>query len=211
MPINWTQSSGPVAAVYRIIGDYVRLGWMDDLAYLLDNGIKVTLAYGDRDYACDWIGGEAISPAINYSAKAEFHSAGYAPIQVNDFYVGGMVRQYGNLSFSRVYEAGHEIPAYQPETAYRISNRVLSNLDIATGTKPTYLSGEAYKSAGEASTWRHKNIDPSDPLQFCYVLEPTETCTEDQIESILNGTAITRNYIVVDKNSTVLPVLGRWQ
>ena len=150
------------------------------------------------------IGGEAVSLAINYSSTAQFHSAGYAPIQVNDSYVGGMVRQYGNLSFSRVYEAGHEIPFYQPETAYRIFNRALSNMDIATGTKPTYSDGGAYSSMGEADTWSHKNVDPAEPLQFCYVLDPTTYCNADQIEAVLNGTALIQDYIVVDKNSTVL-------
>lgn len=205
VPVNWTQSSGAVSDAFRSIGDYVRPGWLDDLAYLLDNGIKVTLAYGDRDYACNWIGGELVSLAINYSHTSDFHSAGYTPIQVNDSYVGGLVRQYGNLSFSRVFEAGHEIPAYQPETAYRIFNRALSNMDIATGTKPTYSSGgEAYKSEGEESTWSHMDKDPEDPIHFCYTLDPYDTCSDDQIQSLVNGTAVIRDYILQDQNSTKL-------
>ena len=205
VPINWTQSSGPVSDAFRSIGDYIRPGWIEDLAYLLDSGVKVTLAYGDRDYACNWIGGELVSLAINYSGTADFHSAGYAPIQTNDSYVGGMVRQFGNLSFSRVYEAGHEIPSYQPETAYRIFNRALSNLDIATGTKATYSSdGAAYKSEGETDTWSHKNEDLGDSTHFCYTLDPSSTCSEDQLNSLINGTAVIRDYILQDSNSTKL-------
>ncbi|KAK3695930.1 hypothetical protein LTR37_018285 [Vermiconidia calcicola] len=205
VPLNWTQSSGPVAEAFRGIGDYVRPGWLEDLAYLLDNGIKVTLAYGDRDFACNWIGGEAVSLAIDYSGTEVFNSAGYAPIQANESYVGGQVRQYGNLSFSRVYQAGHEIPSYQPETSYRIFMRALFNQDIATGSQRTYSSdGTAYKSEGPADTWQFKNELPAQPLGFCYVLDPTALCTEDQIEAVLNGSAEIRHYIVVDKNSTVL-------
>jgi carboxypeptidase C (cathepsin A) len=204
VPLNWTQSSGAVSDAFRSIGDYIRPGWIEDLAYLLDNGVKVTLAYGDRDYACNWIGGEAVSLAINYSGTDEFHSAGYAGIQANDSYVGGRVRQYGNLSFSRVYEAGHEIPSYQPETAYRIFTRALFNMDIATGTQSTYSGGEAYKSSGPADTWSFKNELPAQPLQFCYVLDPYSTCTEDQLLAVQNGTALVDHYIVVDKNSTQL-------
>ncbi len=44
VPLNWTQSSEAVSDAFRGIGDYVRPGWLEDLAYLLDNGIKVTLA-----------------------------------------------------------------------------------------------------------------------------------------------------------------------
>lgn len=204
VPLNWTQSSGAVSTAFRSIGDYIRPGWIEDLAYLLDNGIKVTLAYGDRDYACNWIGGEAVSLAINYSGTAGFHEAGYEGIQANDSYTGGQVRQYGNLSFSRVYEAGHEIPSYQPETAYRIFTRALFNKDIATGTQNTYSDGTPYQSTGLSDTWSIKNEDPAEPLQFCYVLDPTATCTEDQLESVLNGTAVIEHYIVVDKNSTQL-------
>lgn len=48
----------------------------------------------------------------------------------------GEVRQYGNFSFSRVYESGHEVPYYQPQGALAIFNRTLSNVNIADGTVP---------------------------------------------------------------------------
>lgn len=115
-----------------------------------------------------------------------------------------MVRQYGNLSFSRVFEAGHEIPSYQPETAYRIFMRALFNKDIATGEEDTYADGEVYQSEGPPDTWAYKNEDPPDPIRFCYTLDPTTLCSDEQIESIQNGTAVIRNYIVVDQNSTQL-------
>lgn len=50
VPLNWSQSSNAVAQAFRGIGDYNRPGWKEDLAYLLDSGIKVALVYGDRDY-----------------------------------------------------------------------------------------------------------------------------------------------------------------
>lgn len=182
----------------------MRPGWLEDLSYLLENGIKVTMAYGDRDYACNWIGGEAVSLAINYTNTADFHAAGYTAIQTNDSYSGGQVRQYGNLSFSRVYEAGHEIPSYQPETSYKIFMRALNNLDIATGTvNATSSDGSVYSSDGTENTWYIKNEDPEEPLQFCYVLD-TATCTDDQVDTVLNGTGIVMDYILMDKNSTQL-------
>jgi hypothetical protein len=52
-----------------------------------------------------------VSLAINYTEKAKFHAAGYTAIQTNDSFSGGQVRQYGNLSFNRVYQSGHEVPA----------------------------------------------------------------------------------------------------
>lgn len=204
VPLNWTQSSGTVSSAFRSIGDYVRPGWIEDLAYLLENGVKVTLAYGDRDFACNWYGGELVSLAIDYSSTEAFRSAGYEGIQVNDSYVGGQVRQYGNLSFSRVYQAGHEIPSYQPETAYRIFTRALFNKDIATGTQSTYTNGEAYASTGLNDTLSITNEPPEQPLQFCYALDPYSTCTEDQIDMVLSGVSVIEDWIVVDCNSTKL-------
>lgn len=60
----------------------------------------------------NWFGGQAISLEVDYTHSKEFRKAGYAPMMV-DGTEYGEVRQYGNFSFARVYEAGHEIPYYQ--------------------------------------------------------------------------------------------------
>jgi len=78
---------------------------------LLDAGVRVALYYGDADYICNWFGGQAISLAVNYTHSAKFAAAGYQPFTVNGTEYGE-VRQYGNFSFLRVYEAGqfsHEL------------------------------------------------------------------------------------------------------
>ncbi|KAF3067462.1 Carboxypeptidase S1 like protein B [Daldinia childiae] len=202
IPLNFTQSSSAVAYAFRAIGDYPRPGWIEDLSFLLENGIKVHLMYGDRDFACNWIGGEAVSLAVNYTNTEKFHDAGYTDIVINDTYIGGQVRQYGNFSFSRVYEAGHEVPAYQPETAYKMFYRALFNKDIATGTVDLVEAVE-YATEGPDDTWAIKNEDPPDHLHFCFIYD-TSTCTEEQIESVLNGTAVIIKGIIKDKNSTQL-------
>jgi carboxypeptidase C (cathepsin A) len=71
--------------------------------------------------------------AIDYPDANRFRSAGYQNIDVNGSYIGGQVRQHGNFSFSRVYQAGHLVPAYQPETAFKIFERAIKGLSIATG------------------------------------------------------------------------------
>jgi carboxypeptidase C (cathepsin A) len=200
VPLNFTQSSSAVSAAFRSIGDYPRPGWLEDLAYLLESGIKVALVYGDRDYACNWYGGEAVSLAINHTQAAEFRAAGYQGIRANESYEGGQVRQYGNLSFSRVYESGHEVPAYQPETAYRIFMRALFNRDIATGEVDTAGNG-SYHTTGPSDTLAIKNEVPEPEIMFCYTRD-TSTCTDEQVESLKNGTAVVRDWIIVDANST---------
>jgi len=115
-------------------GDFVR-DTTSQIGGLLDQGVAVSLINGDRDFKCNCMAsppspffflwpvcalltqricahtgpaGEAISLAIKYKQASSFAAAGYSKLQTNDSYVGGMVRQYGKFSFTRVYQAGHE-------------------------------------------------------------------------------------------------------
>jgi hypothetical protein len=152
--------------------------------------------------ACNWYSGELLSLAIPYENADEFHAAGYAPVVTNSSYIGGQVRQYGNLSFTRVYEAGHEVPAYQPETAYRIFQRTIFNFDIATGNIST-IDNATFSTAGPEKVDDIKNEVVTLPGSQCYVLD-RDQCTAEQWETVENGTALVKNWIVVDANTTFL-------
>jgi hypothetical protein len=54
------------------------------------------------------MGGENITLSIKHKQSAAFISSGYENLITNSTYTGGVVRQHGNLSFTRVFEAGHE-------------------------------------------------------------------------------------------------------
>lgn len=107
VPVNYSASSHAVGQAFDNTADFDRPGCSEAVSYLLDSGVKVHMVFGDRDFACSWIGGEAASLAIEYSGTEKFKNAGYAPI-ISTKGVGGFVRQYGNFSFSRVFQAGHE-------------------------------------------------------------------------------------------------------
>ncbi|CAH0020958.1 unnamed protein product [Clonostachys rhizophaga] len=199
VPLNWTGSSSASSTAFRSIGDYNRPGWIEDIAYLLHRGIKVTLMYGDRDFACNWIGGEQTSLAIPWENQDKFSAAGYAPLQTNETYEGGQVRQYGNLSFIRVYQAGHAVPAYQPETAYQIFNRALFNRDIATGEIDT-ATNTTYATEGPSDTFHIRSEVPPQYGDFCYILD-TGSCSDRQIAALRDGTAIIKDYIVIEPAS----------
>ncbi|KAA8647637.1 hypothetical protein EYZ11_013058 [Aspergillus tanneri] len=199
VPINFTESIDSVFGGFGATGDYPRSdvrGYLEDIGYVLDSGIKVALVYGDRDYACPWNGGEEVSLLVDYADADQFRSAGYAALQTNATYVGGRVRQHGNFSFTRVFEAGHEVPAYQPQTAYEIFHRAMFNWDIATG-KISTAENHDYSSEGPSSTWNITNTVPASPEPTCYILSLGSTCTNEQIERVANGTALIKDYIVV--------------
>jgi carboxypeptidase C (cathepsin A) len=80
----------------------------------------VNLYLNPADFSGNWFGGEAVSLAVNYTHAADFRKAGYEPFTV-DGTEYGEVRQYGNFSFLRVYEAGHEVPFYQRQSQFHYS------------------------------------------------------------------------------------------
>ncbi|KAL8938962.1 MAG: hypothetical protein Q9211_002963 [Gyalolechia sp. 1 TL-2023] len=146
--LNYTQSNNDVAYAFANSGDFAYPNFIEDLETILNNSIRVTLFYGDADYICNWLGGQAVSLAVNYTNKAEFAAAGYAPFMV-DGTEYGEVREYGNFSFLRIYEAGHEVPFYQPLASLEFFRRVLGGRDIAQGT--TQVTG-TYSTNGNANS-----------------------------------------------------------
>ncbi|KAH8657922.1 Alpha/Beta hydrolase protein [Xylariales sp. PMI_506] len=201
VPVNYSSSSGAVAQSFFASNDVVLGGFLDAAAYLLDSGVKVHLMYGDRDFACSWVGGEAASLAIPYSRQADFAEAGYAPLVTSEG-VSGWTRQLGNFSFTRVYQAGHEVPSYQPEAAYAIFKRATFGLDIPLGVAQT---DDEYRTTGPSNTWMMKNEVPELPKSKCYVLKPG-SCTPEEVESIRNGTAVVKDWYLVNDASGLEPL-----
>ncbi|KAL8703196.1 MAG: hypothetical protein Q9201_003615 [Fulgogasparrea decipioides] len=155
--LNYTQSNNDVSYAFQNSGDFAYPNFIEDLEMILNNSVRVALFYGDADYICNWFGGQAVSLAVNYTHKAEFAAAGYAPFIV-DGAEYGEVREYGNFSFLRIYEAGHEVPFYQPLASLEYFRRVLNNRDIAQGT--TELTG-TYSTSGDANA---THTEPFVPL-----------------------------------------------
>ena len=87
------------------------------------------------------------------------------------------------------------VPAYQPETAYKIFMRALFNKDIASGTVQVL---DDYASPGPSGTWHIKNEVFPAPPPICYILDPG-SCPPEQYELVKNNTAIIKDFVVVGK------------
>lgn len=187
-PVNYTETNAQVVSEFESTGDYERDSLVPEIASLLNSGIRVGFIYGDRDYICNWLGGEAISlavassPPANIAYSSRFPAAGYAPIIVNDSYIGGVVRQFGNLSFSRIYDAGHLVPAYQPETAFQVFARIIGGTSVSTGE---VIDLANYNTSGPANAV-HTNTLPSSPANTCWLRAIPNTCTNNQKNKIMN-------------------------
>ena len=195
VPLNYTAISSAVAGAFSATGDWARRSGIDELASLLNAGTRIALIYGDKDYVCNWLGGEAISFAIAAAAGptySSWYNAGYAPIVTNDSYIGGVVREFGNLSFSRIYDAGHTVPAYQPETAFTVFSRIISKDDISLG-QPADLS--LYRSFGDANS-THQNTAPPQASPVCYIRAVDMTCDVDHKKMLANGAGVIINGVL---------------
>ncbi|KAI9696691.1 MAG: hypothetical protein M1820_008065 [Bogoriella megaspora] len=200
VPVNYTQDTIVAANNLEFqSGDPFRHS-IADLNFLLSRGVKVTMIYGDRDYRCNWQGAQAVSLAADYPNAAKFRTSGYENITTNESYTGGVVRQYGGFSFSRVFESGHSVQFFQPETVSRIFDRAMLNKDVATGTLSTLpqQNGTVYGSKGPESSFWIKNKLPASQPARCYFWELNTTCNEAQLEALVEGKAVVQDLFVVD-------------
>jgi carboxypeptidase C (cathepsin A) len=193
VPVNHSASSSAVQSGFTETYDVVRTGFLDAIAYLLSRGVKVHMMYGDRDYACNWVGGEKCSLAVPWSRQKEFAEAGYAPFIAGGD-ISGMTRQVGNYSFSRVFQAGHEVPSYQPEAAYEIFRRAMFGLDIPTGLVEVT---DDLVTDGPTDVWHIKNEPPQKPEPRCYILRPI-SCLPEIWERFKAGNVTVKDYYVVE-------------
>lgn len=199
--LNFTQTNMQVISAFTSTGDYERQGLIPDIAALLRAGVRVGFIYGDRDYLCNWLGGEAISLAVAAQTSPAYASlfpaAGYAPIIVNTSYIGGAVRQYGNLSFSRIYDAGHSVPAYQPETAFQVFARIMTGTSLSTGE---VIDLSAYNTSGPLNASATNSLPPS-PSATCWLRSIPDTCNSNQKNMIINNEGVIINGILYDASS----------
>ncbi|KAJ5603616.1 hypothetical protein N7537_006572 [Penicillium hordei] len=192
-PVNFSTSNQDVSYAFTMTGDRARGGQIAQLASLLAKGVRVALIYGDSDYLCNWRGGEAVSFAVAAEASnytSSFNSAGYIPIITNDSYIGGVVRQAGNLSFSRVYDAGHEVPAYQPETMFTLFSRIIQGGNDLSSGKPADLA--TFRSKGDANSTAVNHAPPM-ALPTCFLRNVVATCSQGQQNMLQSGSGVIIN------------------
>lgn len=153
--VNYTDSNSAVGNAFGNTGDDDRTqGAVQDCRDLIDQGIYLVQFNGDADYICNWIGNEAVVDKIDAPGYA---SAGYTNISTSDDIVHGQVKQSANFAFARIYEAGHEVPFYQPVVALEMFDRAINGLDIATGEERVE-KGCGYQTQGtKRSTYMEGN------------------------------------------------------
>lgn len=146
-------------------------------------------------------GGEDVSLALDFDSSETFRSAGYESIMTNSSYDGGLVRENGALSFSRIFQSGHGVAGYQPETMYHVFERAMSRRDVATGVVRLSKTPD-YASKGPHSVRNVTNEVPEPELSTCYVAEASVSCTDEQLAALADGSAVVEDSVVVKPAGT---------
>lgn len=111
------------------------------------------------------------------------------------------MREYGNLSFSRIYDAGHLIPAYQPETAFTVFTRIIMGTDISTG-KPVNLAN--FGTGGDANATYMNTVPPASEPK-CFVRNIGASCTDQQKSMLQQGQGVVINGALYSQSNNWKP------
>jgi len=104
---SWAECTSSVHTA--LLGD-----WMTNLSPkvsdILENKDFDTLVYsGDKDFICNWRGGEKWTNEVEWANKESFQKCEYADWNVSGK-AAGALKSVDNLKFLRVFDAGHMVP-----------------------------------------------------------------------------------------------------
>ncbi|KAF9479203.1 alpha/beta-hydrolase [Pholiota conissans] len=99
---------------------------LPQLAALANSGLKMLLWAGDADINCNWLGGHASALAMDWFGKERLAKTPFKNMTINGEAVAA-IQNVDNFSFARVYQAGHEVPAFQPQAAFEIFKQIVHN------------------------------------------------------------------------------------
>ncbi|ORX54150.1 peptidase S10, serine carboxypeptidase [Hesseltinella vesiculosa] len=125
-PMTFQACSSGVNSRFSQTGDFSR-NFAPSVAYLLNNGVKALIYAGDADYYCNWMSNLAWTDQLNYPLSNNYSSRPLLPWNVDGKEVG-QFKQGGNLTFVRIYAAGHDSAYFQPEVSLSMFNTTIHDL-----------------------------------------------------------------------------------
>ncbi|KAF2490143.1 putative carboxypeptidase S1 [Lophium mytilinum] len=126
---SWEYSSDRVYKRFGLYSDSSHSA-LDAFSKVVRSGVT-TLSYaGDADMVDDWFGNLDVADDIDYDGTSSFASKRLVPYAVNGT-VKGEFKTFQNLSFLRVYDAGHAARHDQPALAFQAFNQTMRKKAIS--------------------------------------------------------------------------------
>ncbi|KAJ2799260.1 hypothetical protein H4R20_004509 [Coemansia guatemalensis] len=117
-----------VQAEFTAANDVIR-SYEGELVKIIDAGVRTLIYVGDADWLCNWYGMTALVEGFDWHGKEEFNN-----LKDSEWNVGskqaGEARSVDNLSYVRIFEAGHMVPRDQPENSLDMINRWLAKKEF---------------------------------------------------------------------------------
>lgn len=108
-----------------LLGDWTT-NMASKVSAVLEKGIQVLVYSGDKDFICNWRGGEAWTNAVTWTGQEDFNKQEYSDWDVKGVPAGAL-KSYKNLKFLRVFNAGHMVPMNQPQNALAMLQDFIMN------------------------------------------------------------------------------------
>ncbi len=95
-------------AVYQYMQNDFEVNFRNDLPYLIQNGVRVTIYEGVEDLICNFYGASATLATLNWPGANGFNNAANRTWTVGS-QKAGSIRSFGNLTYVTVNAAGHMV------------------------------------------------------------------------------------------------------
>ncbi|TFK89212.1 alpha/beta-hydrolase [Polyporus arcularius HHB13444] len=120
---RYSECSNAVGNQFGRTGDDART-LLPQLAALANSRLKILIWAGDADINCNWLGGHASVLAMDWYGNETLHNTPFTNMTIHGDAVAA-IQNVDKFTFARVFQAGHEIPAFQPAAAFEIFAQII--------------------------------------------------------------------------------------
>ncbi|KAL7620626.1 hypothetical protein AAE478_009621 [Parahypoxylon ruwenzoriense] len=124
--VNYTDSGGSIG--FYETGDDAR-SFLGELSAVVRAGVRVLIWTGDADYVSNWPGTLRVADSVEWGDRETFANQTMEPYTLNGVQKGTF-KSLDNLTFMRIFEAGHNLPFFQPEVSLQIFKQAMGTNGI---------------------------------------------------------------------------------